>query len=179
MDSQNFTNKQAIVMALYRLGAAEHAVDTEDLAIKVVEIVPRQFRWKKHPEQINIESVRLVAKNLLTDVPPLISGSMRNGWMLTPEGIAWCGRILGEDHGSPNVGGALHLRNTSVFRKFLRNSPDDITVHDVRHFLRVDEYTSMRRRKERSQATINIAMEDEELSELVAYLRVSFPQEWK
>ncbi len=179
MDSQTFTNKQAIVIALYRLGAAEHAIDTEDLAIKVVEIVPRQFRWKKHPEQINIEAVRLMAKNLLTDIPLLISGSMRNGWMLTPEGIAWCRRILGEDHGSPNAGGALLLRNSSVFQKYVRDSSNEITVHDVRHFLRVDEYTSMRRRKERSQATINLAMEDEELSELIAYLRATFPQEWR
>ncbi len=181
MSSANLSNKQLAALALFQLGAAERAIDTEDLAMKVAELAPGRFRWKKHPEQIDLEAVRLSVKNLLRDKPAFVTGSMRNGWMLTPAGLSWCARMSGQqravgpDHGTD---GAVLLRQTDAYRKFEQEKGEEITVHDVRRFLRVDEYTSTRRRKERVQAVINTAHDDQQLSTLVRYLQANFPKEW-
>src|SRR5205085_10442956 len=108
------------------------------------------------------------------------SGSMRNGWMLTTSGLEWCAQALGAPPVQRTVGqlnGVAMLRQTDAFRKFHERQQDEITIYDTRRFLRVDEYTSARRRTERIQAALNAAAGDEEISALVAYLRSNFPQE--
>jgi hypothetical protein len=183
MNNSALSGKQSVILALFRSGAAERAVDTEDLAMKVAEIDPHHFRWKKYPEQINLERVRLTAKNLLADNPQLIAGGIRNGWMLTPAGIMWCAHVFGDSQSGETLSNAeskrITLRHTEAFQKFHQGNGNDISIYDLRHFLRVDEYSSVRRRKERGQATVNAVMDDEELSSLVAFLQSRFPEEWK
>ena len=175
------TNRELTAAALFRLGGAERAIDLEELAMQVAQLAPGRFRWKRYPEQINLEAVYLAAKSLLRAKPPLVTGGKRDGWMLTRAGIAWCIGGLGEHavQSSPGEGAidpVLLLRQTEAFHKFQRD--EDLSIHDVRRFLRVDEYSSRRRRKERVQAIHNAIGDDAELLRLVDHLRAHYPEEW-
>jgi hypothetical protein len=182
MDSRTLTNKQLVVVALYYLGAAERAIDTEDLAMKMAELAPGKFRWKKYPEQINLDAVRLSAKHALEENPPYVVGGIRNGWMLTPEGIEWCFLMLGQTliESDVNSGRSVlaTVRSTDCWRKWERGEQGLITVYDVRRLLKVDEYTTPRRRRERIQAVRNAAGSDQDLDALVTYLAATYPEEW-
>ena len=85
-----------------------------------------------------------------------------------------------ESRGPVNEALARHaalLRQTEAWEKSPA-SPEEITVYDARRLLRVDEYSSPRRRKKRVQAVTNIAAHDDGLSALVAFLHEQFPEEW-
>jgi hypothetical protein len=78
------------VLAVYLLGGASKAVDTEDAALKCFELAPTLFSWQKHRDQINLELVRV----LLSDAKKpkngaLLSGSGREGWRLSSGGLDW------------------------------------------------------------------------------------------
>lgn len=174
------SNKHIAVLALFHLGAIDRAIDTEDLAMKVVELAPGRFRWKKYPEQIDLEAVRLAVKDLRHDSVPLVTGSMRNGWMLTPNGVTWCMDASGmrQDEISDQRKEAIAaLLASEACVKYHRGESAAISVHDIRRFLRIDEYTSPRRRKERVQAALNAASGNPQLSALIEFLQTSFPEE--
>jgi hypothetical protein len=84
------TQLQVVVVAVYLLGGGSKSIDTEDVAIKCQEISPGLFSWKKYPQQINLELVRVVLSNAKkTQAGVLLLGSGREGWRLTPAGINW------------------------------------------------------------------------------------------
>lgn len=175
------TGQRIAAVALLQLDGSERAVDLEDLAMKMAELAPGRFRWKKYPEQINIEKIRVMVYQSVRAHPPLVAGGMRDGWMLTPAGIHWAFQTPGVASApvlASLARGAALLHQTEAWEKFSRLVPEEITVYDARRFLRVDEYTSARRRKERVQAVRNIAAHDDDLGALVAYLREQFPEEW-
>lgn len=81
-------------MALAEAGGRDGPVDTEDIAMKAYEIAPAIFSWRKYPEQVNLDGVRVA----LTDaVKPangaLVEGSLRTGWLLTDRGLAWVDEV--------------------------------------------------------------------------------------
>ncbi len=181
MTTTRLTSRRIAAVALLQLEGSERAVDLEDLAMKMVEIAPNRFRWKKYPEQIHIERIRTNVAVLLRAKPPLATGGVRHGWMLTPAGIAWALQTPGVVPGpvlASLARSAKLLRQTEAWEKFSTDSAETITIYDARQFLRVDEYTSVRRRKERTQAVQNAAASDTDLRALVSYLRTHFPEEW-
>jgi hypothetical protein len=79
-----------VVLAVFRLGGDQHAIDTEDIAIEVNQIAPGRFTWRKYPEQVNLELVRVylsAAKGPQNG--RLLQGSGRSGWSLSSQGLAW------------------------------------------------------------------------------------------
>jgi hypothetical protein len=180
MDEKALTKRQRVAIALYLVGGAHRAIDIEDLAVKAAEMSPRLFRWRSYPDQIDLDSVRLCAKNLAAPPDPFVQGGIRDGWMLTPAGIAWCQAAL-QRHPSieqPSPRSAATVRHSETFAKFASGRRSTITIHDVRHMLRVDEYTSKRRRREQIRALENTIAGDTALSECVSYLKNRFPEEW-
>lgn len=84
------SNAQLVTIAAYLVGAAERPVDTEDVAIKAHELAPTRFAWRKYPNQINLELVRVYlsdAKN--PKKGGYTDGSGKSGWTLTPHGVRW------------------------------------------------------------------------------------------
>jgi hypothetical protein len=68
-------------------------VDTEDIAMSAHRLAPGAFRWRKFPDQINLELVRVA----LVDASRAkgggyVQGSGRNGWVLTDTGVGWMAR---------------------------------------------------------------------------------------
>jgi hypothetical protein len=80
---------EIVTLAVYLLGD-QHAVDTEDAAVKAHHLAPGYFTWPKYSDQINLELVRV---NLSNAKKPqngaLLLGSGRTGWSLTKGGLKW------------------------------------------------------------------------------------------
>lgn len=81
---------QVASMAVYLLGGAIRHVDTEDVAVKAFSLAPAMFGWQKYPQFPNLELVRVA----LSDAKKrknggLLSGSGREGWRLTTNGLDW------------------------------------------------------------------------------------------
>jgi hypothetical protein len=84
----NLSNLDVVVLALFRLGGDKDAKDTEDIAFEVNRLAPGRFVWKKYPDQISLEHVRV----FLSDAKKakngrLVSGDGTNGWQLTRAGL--------------------------------------------------------------------------------------------
>lgn len=99
MTQKPLSNLEIVVLALYALRGDGSPVSTEDIAIKANQIAPGRFAWKKYPEQINLEHVRV----FLTDAKKekngrLVGGGNTMGWVLSDRGLELAkrrARILG------------------------------------------------------------------------------------
>lgn len=79
---------ETVTLALWRLGGSEHPIDTEDIAVKASELAPGVFAWRKYPDQINLELIRVNLSDAKLKAG-LVTGSGREGWSLTTRGVAW------------------------------------------------------------------------------------------
>lgn len=78
---------------MYLLGGDQRAVDTEDVAVKAHELAPGRFSWKKYPDQINLELIRVYLSDAKKEGKgTMLSGSGRTGWRLTQIGLKWAQR---------------------------------------------------------------------------------------
>lgn len=81
---------EIVTLAVFLLGGDQHAVDTEDAAVKAQALAPGRFSWSKYPEQINLELVRVYLSSAKSSQKGAwLSGSGRTGWVLTPAGLEW------------------------------------------------------------------------------------------
>ena len=84
------TGPELAALALYALGGGERVIDTEDVAIKVQELAPGRFAWRKYPNQINLELVRVALSDARKpENGSLVAGKGRTGWSLTAAGQRW------------------------------------------------------------------------------------------
>lgn len=82
-----------VALALADLGGAERWVDTEDIAVRARELAPEAFSWRKYPEQIDLDGVRVALHDAAKErYGHLVEGSVRSGWSLTPAGAQWVKR---------------------------------------------------------------------------------------
>jgi hypothetical protein len=93
---------ELVTLAVYLAGGAAKAVDTEDAAIKAHQMAPGRLCWRKYPEQINLELVRVFLSDAKKPANGLLTGSGKTGWRLTLKGMRWIestGRLaIGQDH---------------------------------------------------------------------------------
>src|SRR5262249_29068086 len=68
---------EIVTLAVYRLGGAQRAIDTEDAAVEAHRIAPGRFSWKKYPDQINLELIRVFLSDAKKN--KLVVGSGRTG----------------------------------------------------------------------------------------------------
>lgn len=84
------TTAEIVLWAVSLLGGDQKRVDTEDVAVKAFELSPKRFAWRKYPEQINLELVRVNLSNAKkAEYGRLLTGSGRTGWSLTRTGLQW------------------------------------------------------------------------------------------
>lgn len=176
---------QIVVLALYSLDGHSRRVDTEDVAIKAHELAPMRFAWAKHPDQVNIELVRVALSDAKKpEKGRLIAGSGKTGWSLTPAGLAWAQQVApsftepmpleaGRSHGSksPQV-----IRRDKERTRVLASKPwsdwvggnRQLALRDVRELLRIDSYTDDREASDKATRLLALLGDDPELS---AFLR--------
>jgi hypothetical protein len=99
---------ELVTLALFHCRGAEKAVDTEDVAVTAHRIAPSRFSWRKYPDQINLELVRV----FLSDAKKvgLVTGSGKTGWRLTQIGLNWA------ETESPKFSSASTLRSREQSR---------------------------------------------------------------
>src|SRR5664280_2280091 len=83
------TKKDVVVIALGSLQGAIEAIDTEDVAIAAHALAPTAFGWRKHTEQIDLDTVRTSLRHEKESPEARIDGSVRTGWNLTLRGQQW------------------------------------------------------------------------------------------
>lgn len=85
---------EVVVLAVAELGGAERSIDTEDVAIRCHELAPTLFSWRKYPQQVNLEIVRVSLSDAKKQKNGhLLSGSGREGWRLTRRGLDWLAQV--------------------------------------------------------------------------------------
>jgi len=147
----------AVVLAVYALGGAQRFVDTEDVGKKAAELAPGRFAWRKYPDQINLELVRVALSDAKkAEHGHLLDGSGRKGWTLTPAGLKWANKnspqLLSADlkqSGSAQRSGSVdsarmdresaRLRKTHAWSNW-PNNLSSISVDDAKEVFRIDAY---------------------------------------
>jgi len=90
------TKTDIVVLALLDAGGIDTKVHTEDVAVAAYKLAPESFSWKKYPEQISFDSVRVHLYDARkTSYGTRVGGSLGEGWYLTDNGRVWT-REFGE-----------------------------------------------------------------------------------
>lgn len=152
-----------VVLAVHLSGGGGKPVDTEDVAIKAFELAPSRFSWRKYPEQINLELVRVSLSDAKkADKGRLLAGSGKTGWTLTPKGLEWATAaaktLLGVDLSRSREagrGGSVdeqrwrrereRVLSTRAWATWTLGDPD-IAVRDAAEVYRIDSYAVGRMR---------------------------------
>ena len=89
-----WSHSEVVAFALFVLGGDQRRIDTEDIAVKAQELAPGRFSWRKYPDQINLELVRVFLSDAKKpDSRALVVGSGRTGWSLTARGVKWAASV--------------------------------------------------------------------------------------
>jgi hypothetical protein len=179
-------------IAVYLAGGADKAVHTEDAAIKAFELAPHRFSWKKYPEKIDLEAVRVALRHAgEQQYGELVKGSIETGWMLTPAGLAFAEAAASQLEARTTTQARRGSRQaamdaererlfqTAAWRKFQQVGLDDISVHDFHSFARVNEYTSRQKYEERIGILRIATQMQPELAALVDALDKRFGGEYR
>lgn len=146
------------LLAVYVLGGDSKSLDTEDIAIKCHELAPGLFSWRKYPEQINLELVRVALSDAKkSQNGELLRGSGREGWRLSAKGLEWAntqGKKLLKGKFQPSTkartaGSIDAVRKTREKDRVISspawkswNGGGSISESDAQALFRIDEYST-------------------------------------
>ena len=155
---------EVVTLAVFLEGGDKRSVDTEDVAIRAHQIAPGRFSWKKYPDRVNLEIVRVYLSDAKKpEKGALVDGSGRTGWNLTPAGLGWAREaaqgMLGQDLSrgrEQGKGGSIDERRwrreherlvgTSAWIKWSEGRADAITPREAAEVFRIDSYADADRR---------------------------------
>lgn len=177
--TSKLSQPQAVTVALFLLGGAARPVDTEDIAVKIHELDPARFAWRKYPDRINLELVRVaLSDGKRSENGGLTSGSGARGWTLTRAGLAWAQKAVDDgafDAAEPNRDQRTKSRGESQVRRELsriltseawgnwNNGQGQLTDRDAREVFRVDSYTDASMREQKVVRLVELFREDKEV----------------
>jgi hypothetical protein len=146
---------EVVTLAVFRLGGAQRAIDTEDVAVEAHKLAPGRFSWRKYPEQINLELIRVY----LSDAKmkhDLLLGSGKTGWRLTQAGLSWAeqaersakpgayARTRSQSRGGSVDEQRYHRERSRIVGteawKLWSSGERDIPVSDAKEVFRIDSY---------------------------------------
>lgn len=178
---------QVAALALYLLGGHTRRIDTEDIAVKCHELAPGRFCWSKHPEQVNLELVRVALSDAKKKAKgALVLGSGRTGWCLTPAGLQWARGMSPEEvvPGSQSDGRTHGPKSPQVIRRDRERAR--ILASDAwaswtggvrpipraawRDLLRIDSYATAEELTVKATRVLALFEDDAELAEFVRAL---------
>lgn len=180
---EKLTNPQIASVAAFLLGGDVGYVDTEDIAIEADKIAPGRFRWKKHPENIDLEKVRQGCEDAKRQPNGLLIGSPKKGWMLTQSGLAYAkathGNIdsrklerkpISDKDRRIMRGRKARLLESAAYEKYAAGQMAEITTNEAEAFFRLDEYITGDAREKKIVQTCNMFSDDQDLGELTMIL---------
>lgn len=148
-----------MTLAVYLLGGRDRFVDTEDVAMKTHELSPGRFSWRKYPQQINLELVRVRLSEAKSGAHgALIRGSTPRGWTLTAKGLEWAARVAAEpgvlepdSGGARERGGSVDAQRVDRERARITacaawakwpHQANEISIVDAQEVFRIDSYAT-------------------------------------
>ncbi len=191
MQRVEFTKPQLVTIAVALLDGDTVYVDREDIALKVNNIAPGRFNWRKYPEHIDIVAVNFALQDAKkTQYGELVVGNNTKGWMLSPAGLKWIKTVdLGAIHNDLPVKHRKasifanqelernRLFNTKAYNLFVEGKSKEIDVQDFYEFARVNEYFQIKTRQRRYAIIANAVSDDGTLSKLWDLLQTKFSKE--
>lgn len=185
----NVTKTDVVILALAAAGGATRVVDTEDVAVEAHRLAPSAFSWKKYPEQIAIDSVRVhLYDGKKAQHGTRVGGSLKEGWHLTENGRAWVDEHgddvrthLGERGPATREADRPESRQAEFDRRRIKTSKAFAAWIDGRPFsagdaaavLRLTPYASQAERETKIGRFETAAAPDSELAAFVSELKDS------
>jgi hypothetical protein len=179
------TATQLVALAMYGLGGGGTVVDTEDVAMRAHEIAPGRFAWRKFPDQINLELVRVALNDARKrENGALVTGTGKSGWSLTAVGQRWAEvnapRLLGRDLTKPRAersAGSIDERRwqrertrmltTEAWRQWSQVGGAELTREAVLDLFRIDRYVVGRARELKVNRMREMFRDDAELAPFI------------
>jgi hypothetical protein len=179
-----FSNSEIVTIAVFLVGGNQDYVDTEDIAIKVSELAPGRFSWRKYPEQINIEKVR----TSLSDAKKpknggFLLGKHSQGWLLSEAGLKFSKSRLSDLENTDISRQPINKKEiawyrsekirmlaTNAFEKANSNNLDDITPLEAETFFRLDEYVKGQARERKVSRIVTAFSDDPDLGIIIKNL---------
>lgn len=178
---------EVVLLATYRLGGAQRAVDTEDIAIEAHRLAPGRFSWRKHPEQINLELVRVnLSDAKKSEKGKLLIGSGKTGWRFTQRGLKWVQRAAPKLKKMRTDISRKQSRSGSIDEQRWRRERSRITATkawamwvegernipqaDAKMIFRIDSYAQGDLREAKITRVRSLFLEDEELGPFLDHL---------
>jgi hypothetical protein len=157
--TRKYSNSELVTLAVYLLGGRDRFVDTEDVAMKTHELSPGRFSWRKYPDQINLELVRVRLSEAKSEAHgSLIRGSTPRGWTLTAKGLEWASRVAADpdvlqpdSDGGRERGGSVDAQRIDRERARIAScaawtkwphQANDISLRDAQEVFRIDSYAT-------------------------------------
>jgi hypothetical protein len=179
------THTELVTWAVYLLGGDQKRIDTEDVAAKVYKLAPKRFSWRKYPEQINLELVRVYLSDAKKSVKGgLLDGSGRGGWSLTRNGLAWLrsarprlGAFQSGTYDRESKAGSVDANRSDRERKRILSLPAwerwargdrAVVAEEAREVFRIDSYATVSVREAKMTRLQAMFSEDEEISSFLA-----------
>jgi hypothetical protein len=193
------SNTDIILVVLEDLGGADHPVHIEDVAEAAWQRVPARFSWPKLQKYPDLDAVDVTLRAAKKN-EGLVSGSKREGWMLTSSGVDRAGQRgslvrefverLGRagrtenrrERGGQDSSSARRLgqlRESEAVKKYRSGSLDDISVYDFLAFFNINQYMPPHKYRTNRQAVENLVRDDEGLLATSAYLHSRFGDTYK
>lgn len=158
----DFSLRHVVVFAVLQCGGDTSFVDTEDVAVAANKLAPGRLVWRKHPEQINLELVRVYLSDAKKPANgALLLGTGVKGWRLSAHGLRWvrenqeafesafAAKLLSarpKRTGSANNTRTQRERErlcaTQAWKKWSARAGNDITQQEASDVFRIDSYAS-------------------------------------
>lgn len=175
------TRPEAVTLALYGLGGADAAFDTEDVAVHVAAIAPRMFAWQKYTDRIDKELVRVALSDARLKKSYVVGSHNKGGWMLTPAGQEFARRntelLAQQPVGHRRGKDEQHARRerarlltSAVYSRYQNGDINGVTDDEADSFFRLNVYVRGQARERKIARIQNQFGEDSELGELVNVL---------
>jgi hypothetical protein len=193
------SNTDIVLVVLDYLGGADRRVHIEDIAEAAWQQVPGRFSWPKLQKYPDLDAVDVTLRAAKKN-EGLVTGSKREGWMLTTSGIGRARRRqaavrdfvehfgrAGRTENRRERGGLdssasrrlAQLHDSVATRKYLGGERGEITVYDFLAFFNINQYMPLQKYRTNRQAVENLVRDDEALLAIAGYLDERFGETYK
>jgi len=177
MTDKPLINPQLVTLVVYLLGGDVRHVDTEDVAVKTNELVPGRFVWRKYPEQIDLDRVRVALYDARRDKHgTLLTGDKGRGWLLTSSGLDFARKNTYRMN-SEAVASSRGTRRDRKWRgaergrilsceavgKIRQGHVESVTTREAEAVFRLNDYVTGQDRKDKITKYLNAFADDAEL----------------
>lgn len=193
------SNTDIVLVVLDDLGGAERRVNIEDIAEVSWQRVPARFSWPKLQRYPDLDAVDVTLRAAKKN-ERLVTGSKRDGWMLTAAGVersaerrdivaAFIERSghAGRTENRRERGGAsssttkrlADLKSSAAYQKYMGDQSEEISVYDFMAFFNINQYMPEHKYKTNRQALENLARHEPDILSVAKHLDERFGADYK